>query len=125
MRHGELLLSNGGVIMLGSPEGGSGPAKLGEVTQPQCITVTGLVAYRERAPGYGERMCPRYRSGQTVPAATQSITRGPSLVLQRAVVASKADLTAFSQTDRTTPDQMLGAQGACPTAALGCPGQHG
>jgi uncharacterized glyoxalase superfamily protein PhnB len=49
VRHGE-----GGVIMLGSPrEGFQGPAKLGEVTQLQCITITGLVAHRERAQAAG------------------------------------------------------------------------
>jgi uncharacterized glyoxalase superfamily protein PhnB len=42
VRHGELLLGNGGVIMLGSPGTGfRGPAELGEVTQLQCVTVTG------------------------------------------------------------------------------------
>lgn len=50
VRHGELLTGNGGVIMLGSPGGGfRGPAKLGEVTQLQCITVIDLAAHRERA----------------------------------------------------------------------------
>jgi PhnB protein len=40
VRHGELLLDNGGVIMLGSPGAGfRGPRELGEVTQVQCITV--------------------------------------------------------------------------------------
>jgi hypothetical protein len=35
--------------MLGSPgEGFRGPAKLGEVTQLQCITITNLAAHRER-----------------------------------------------------------------------------
>jgi hypothetical protein len=50
VRHGELLLDNGGVIMLGSPGAGFwGPAKLGEVTQLQCITITDIPAHRERA----------------------------------------------------------------------------
>jgi len=50
VRHGELLLDNGGVIMLGSPGPGfRGPAKLGEVTQLLCITITDLLAHRERA----------------------------------------------------------------------------
>ena len=54
VRHGELLLDGGGVIMLGSPgEGFRGPAKLGEVTQLQCITVTSLLAHRERARAAG------------------------------------------------------------------------
>jgi uncharacterized glyoxalase superfamily protein PhnB len=50
VRHGELLLDRGGVIMLGSPGAGfRGPAKLGEVTQLQCITIGDLLAHRERA----------------------------------------------------------------------------
>ena len=50
VRHGELLTGNGGVIMLGSPGAGfRGPARLGEVTQLQCITITDLVAHRDRA----------------------------------------------------------------------------
>jgi uncharacterized glyoxalase superfamily protein PhnB len=54
VRHGELVLDNGGVIMLGSPGAGfRGPAKLGEVTQLQCITITDLLAHRERAHAAG------------------------------------------------------------------------
>ena len=54
VRHGELLTGNGGVIMLGSPGGGfRGPAKLGEVTQLQCITITDLAAHRERVQAAG------------------------------------------------------------------------
>ena len=54
VRHGELLLDDGGVIMLGSPgEGFQGPAKLGEITQLQCITITDLAAHRERAAAAG------------------------------------------------------------------------
>jgi uncharacterized glyoxalase superfamily protein PhnB len=54
VRHGELLLDSGGVIMLGSPGADfRGPAKLGEVTQLQCITITGLLAHRERAQAAG------------------------------------------------------------------------
>jgi PhnB protein len=50
VRHAELLLDNGGVIMLGSPGPDfRGPAKLGEATQLQCITITDLPAHRERA----------------------------------------------------------------------------
>ena len=50
IRHGELLVGDGGVIMLGSPGAGfRGPAKLGGATQLQCITVTDLQAHRERA----------------------------------------------------------------------------
>jgi len=48
VRHGELLLDNGGVIMLGSAGAGfRGPAKLGEVTQLQCITISDFLAHRE------------------------------------------------------------------------------
>jgi uncharacterized glyoxalase superfamily protein PhnB len=54
VRHGELVLDNGGVIMLGSPGAGfQGPARLGEVTQLQCITITDLAAHRERAQAAG------------------------------------------------------------------------
>lgn len=54
VRHGELLLDNGGVIMLGSPGAGfRGPARLGEVTQLQCITIKSLLAHRERAQAAG------------------------------------------------------------------------
>ncbi len=54
VRHGELMLDNGGVIMLGSPGAGfRGPAKLGEVTQLQCITIADVPAHRERAEAAG------------------------------------------------------------------------
>ena len=54
VRHGELLLDNGGVIMLGSAGTGfRGPAKLGQVTQLQCITISDLLAHRERAQAAG------------------------------------------------------------------------
>jgi uncharacterized glyoxalase superfamily protein PhnB len=54
VRHGELVLPGGGVIMLGSPGGGfRGPAKLGEVTQLQCITVSDVQAHREHAHAAG------------------------------------------------------------------------
>jgi uncharacterized glyoxalase superfamily protein PhnB len=54
VRHGELLLGNGGVIMLGSPGAGfRGPAELGEVTQLQCITISDLPAHRDRAQAAG------------------------------------------------------------------------
>lgn len=54
VRHGELLAGSGGVIMLGTPAADfRGPAKLGEVTQLQCITITDLVAHRERAQAAG------------------------------------------------------------------------
>jgi uncharacterized glyoxalase superfamily protein PhnB len=49
VRHGELLLDNGGVIMLGSAGAGfRGPDGLGEVTQLQCITITDVPAHRDR-----------------------------------------------------------------------------
>jgi hypothetical protein len=36
--------------MVGTPGAGfRGPAKLGEITQLQCITITGLLPHRERA----------------------------------------------------------------------------
>jgi uncharacterized glyoxalase superfamily protein PhnB len=54
VRHGELLLDNGGVIMLGSSGTDfRGPARLGEVTQMQCITITDLPAHRDRAQAAG------------------------------------------------------------------------
>lgn len=54
VRHGELLLDNGGVIMLGSPGTDfRGPARLGEVTQLQCIAITDLPAHRDRAQAAG------------------------------------------------------------------------
>jgi uncharacterized glyoxalase superfamily protein PhnB len=54
VRHGELLLDNGGVIMLGSAGAGfRGPAQLGEVTQLQCITISDFLAHRERVQAAG------------------------------------------------------------------------
>jgi hypothetical protein len=54
VRHGELLLDNGGVIMLGCPGPGvRGPAKLGEVTQLQCVTIGDLELHRSRAKAAG------------------------------------------------------------------------
>jgi uncharacterized glyoxalase superfamily protein PhnB len=54
VRHGELLLDSGGVIMLGSPGTGfRGPRELGEVTQMQCITVADVPAHRDRARAAG------------------------------------------------------------------------
>lgn len=54
VRHGELLLDGGGVIMLGSAGVAfRGPAKLGEVTQLVCVTITDLLAHRERAQAAG------------------------------------------------------------------------
>jgi len=50
VRHGELLLDNGGVIMLGSPGPDfRGPRELGGVAQLQCITVADVSAQRDRA----------------------------------------------------------------------------
>ena len=50
VRHGELQLGEGGVIMMGAPgEDFRGPARLGAVTQLVCVTVTELSAHRERA----------------------------------------------------------------------------
>ena len=54
VRHGELLVGNGGVIMLGSAGTGfRGPVELGEITQLQCITITDLPAHRDRAQAAG------------------------------------------------------------------------
>src|ERR1700735_3779196 len=54
VRHGELLLDNGGVIMLGSPGADfRGPPRLGEVTQMQCVTIMDLPAHRDRAQAAG------------------------------------------------------------------------
>lgn len=54
VRHGELVLGHGGVIMLGSPGTDFlGPARLGQVTQMQCITITDLPAHRDRAQAVG------------------------------------------------------------------------
>jgi uncharacterized glyoxalase superfamily protein PhnB len=54
VRHAELLLDGGGVIMLGSPGPEfRGPTKLGAVTQLQCITITDLPGHRERAQAAG------------------------------------------------------------------------
>jgi len=54
VRHGELLFDGGGVIMLGSMGAGfRGPGKLGEVTQLVCVTITDLLAHRERAQAAG------------------------------------------------------------------------
>jgi uncharacterized glyoxalase superfamily protein PhnB len=54
VRHGELRLDHGGVIMMGTPEPGfRGPARLGGVTQLVCVTITGLAAHRERARAAG------------------------------------------------------------------------
>ena len=50
VRPGELLLDNGGVIMVGSPGPGfRGPRELGEVTQLQVIAIADVSAHRDRA----------------------------------------------------------------------------
>lgn len=54
VRHGELVLDGGGVIMVGSP--GSdfrGPAQLGAVTHLVCVTVGDVARHRERAQAAG------------------------------------------------------------------------
>ena len=54
VRHGELVLGSGGVIMLGSPGANfRGPAQLGAATQLVCITITDIHAHRERARAAG------------------------------------------------------------------------
>jgi uncharacterized glyoxalase superfamily protein PhnB len=54
VRHAELLTGDGGVIMLGSPGAGfRGSAKLGEVTQLVCVTITDLPGHRDRARAAG------------------------------------------------------------------------
>jgi uncharacterized glyoxalase superfamily protein PhnB len=54
VRHGELVLDNGGVIMLGSPGPDfRGPRELGGVAQLQCITVADAPAHRDRARAAG------------------------------------------------------------------------
>ena len=54
VNHAELQLDGGGVIMLGSPGPDfRGPAKVGEVTCLQCVTVADLPAHRERAKAAG------------------------------------------------------------------------
>jgi hypothetical protein len=105
VRHGELLVGNGGVIMLGSPGPGfQGPAKLGEVTQLQCITIADswriASARRLRGP-----RCPGSRCGQAARIAIRWMT-------PRAIAGTSASrcsrrgesLTAFSQTEWTAPD---------------------
>jgi uncharacterized glyoxalase superfamily protein PhnB len=54
VRHGELVLDNGGVIMLGSPGPDfRGPRELGGVAQLQCITVADVPAHQDRARAAG------------------------------------------------------------------------
>jgi PhnB protein len=54
VRHGELVLDNGGVIMLGSPGPDfRGPRELGGVAQLQCITVADVPAHHDRARAAG------------------------------------------------------------------------
>jgi uncharacterized glyoxalase superfamily protein PhnB len=50
VRHGELVVGGGGVIMVGSPGANfRGPARLGAATQLVCVTITDLHAHRDRA----------------------------------------------------------------------------
>jgi hypothetical protein len=59
-----VLTGNGRVILLHSPGPGfRGPAKLGEVTQYQCITIIDPPMHRERAE-IAAPTCPRSRCGQ-------------------------------------------------------------
>ena len=74
MRHGELLLDNGGVIMVGSPGADfRGPARLGQVTS--CSASRSPTwqrtasARRPRAP-----MCRKSRTGRTARTVTRSMT---------------------------------------------------
>lgn len=54
LRHGELVLDNGGVIMLGSPGGSfQAPSRLGNVTQLQCVTIADVPAHRARVQAAG------------------------------------------------------------------------
>jgi hypothetical protein len=94
VRHGELLTGNGGVIMLGSPGlGFRGPAKLGEVTQLQCITISWRTAsaHRRRAPG-----CPRSRCGQAARTATPWMTPRAIAGTSANRCSQRADLSRLS-----------------------------
>ncbi|HEY2550487.1 MAG TPA: VOC family protein [Streptosporangiaceae bacterium] len=54
VRHGELVLDHGGVIMVGSPGADfRAPASLGTVTQLVCVTISDMAAHRERAQAAG------------------------------------------------------------------------
>jgi len=66
VRHGELLLDDGGVIMLGSPGSGfRGPRELGQVTQVLCVTVADVPAHRDRAQAAGANVADiSIRAGQ-------------------------------------------------------------
>ena len=87
VRHAELLLDNGGVIMLGSPGPDfRGPAKLGQVTQLQCITITDLPSHRERAQAAGANVSEIGIQGEPCTQLHRGRSRGPSLVLQRAAL---------------------------------------
>jgi uncharacterized glyoxalase superfamily protein PhnB len=71
VRHGELELDNGGVIMMGSPGAGfHGPARLGEVTQLQCITVNDVAGHRERAKAAGANVSEIAIRANRVPSYT-------------------------------------------------------
>jgi uncharacterized glyoxalase superfamily protein PhnB len=54
VRHGELQLDQGGIIMVGSPGPGySGPVVLGGVTVLVRVTITGLDSHRDRVQAAG------------------------------------------------------------------------
>jgi len=97
VRHGELLLDNGGVIMLGSAGAGfRGPAKLGEVTQLQCITVSDLLAHRERVQAVGAEVSEVSIRAGRARSYTVDDPEGHRWLLQRAAVASQANLSRLS-----------------------------
>jgi uncharacterized glyoxalase superfamily protein PhnB len=54
VRHGELQLDGGGLIMLGGPGADfQGPARLGGVTQLVCVTVSDVPAHRQHTAAMG------------------------------------------------------------------------
>ena len=84
VRHAELLLDNGGVIMLGSPGlDFRGPAKLGEVTQLQCITITNLPGPPGACTRGQHQRVRNWYSGEPCTRLHSGRSRGSSLVLQR------------------------------------------
>jgi len=93
VRHGELLLDGGGVIMLGSPGSGfRGPRELGEVTQVLCVTVADVPAHRDRAQAAGANASDiSIRAGQAR-TYTRRRSRRPPLVLRRAVLGPSRSL---------------------------------
>ena len=103
VRHGELLLDNGGVIMVGSAGADfRGPAKLGEVTQLQCITINDLLAHRDRVQTAGAVVSEiSIRAGR---AHSYTVDDPEGIAGTSASRCSQpgVSLTAFSQTGRTT-----------------------